>query len=302
MSQAPEPAIRVGVDPTNPGQFFACCGLLELADRLWGGAEGWFQEAGDHFCLRLLPSSEQSSSTSTLLEELARCALTNTMTSAQFQRRQVLAAMPKNQREAIPELDDEKKALDTLWREAPVQLAEPFNLRLDWFADERAGGDLFKTWAGQQSVMDIARGMKAPIDAGDWNSTPPENWLSKSTTSDQLPFNFDSALGGMGSDRDVGFAFDPLKALNLAEMRVRTRPLIEFAAFVGLQRFRPVRMEKENRYQFSIWLDPLVPQVAAAAACGVLESQRVRVFEFRLLYRTKYLKSFLPAIPIARSR
>ena len=34
--------IRVNVDPTNPGQFFACCGLLELADRLWPGAEGWF--------------------------------------------------------------------------------------------------------------------------------------------------------------------------------------------------------------------------------------------------------------------
>lgn len=31
-------AIRINVDLTNPGQFFACCGLLELADRLWGGA------------------------------------------------------------------------------------------------------------------------------------------------------------------------------------------------------------------------------------------------------------------------
>jgi hypothetical protein len=30
------------VDLTNPGQFFACCGLLEFADRLWPGAEGWF--------------------------------------------------------------------------------------------------------------------------------------------------------------------------------------------------------------------------------------------------------------------
>ena len=28
-----KPTIRVNVDPTNPGQFFACCGLLELADR-----------------------------------------------------------------------------------------------------------------------------------------------------------------------------------------------------------------------------------------------------------------------------
>jgi len=30
---------RIRVDPTNPGQFFACCGLLELADRLWPSAE-----------------------------------------------------------------------------------------------------------------------------------------------------------------------------------------------------------------------------------------------------------------------
>ena len=39
----PEPSIRVNVDVTNPGQFFACRGLLELADRLWPGAEGWFE-------------------------------------------------------------------------------------------------------------------------------------------------------------------------------------------------------------------------------------------------------------------
>ena len=31
--------IQLNVDPTNPGQFFACCGLLELADRLRDGAE-----------------------------------------------------------------------------------------------------------------------------------------------------------------------------------------------------------------------------------------------------------------------
>ena len=39
------PNISVSVDVTNPGQFFACCGLLELADRLWPGAEGWFEDS-----------------------------------------------------------------------------------------------------------------------------------------------------------------------------------------------------------------------------------------------------------------
>lgn len=42
----PRSNINVNVDVTNPGQFFACCGLLELADRLWPGAEGWFENLG----------------------------------------------------------------------------------------------------------------------------------------------------------------------------------------------------------------------------------------------------------------
>ena len=40
--------MSVMVDVTNPGQFFACCGLLELADRMWSGAEGWFESAWFH--------------------------------------------------------------------------------------------------------------------------------------------------------------------------------------------------------------------------------------------------------------
>src|SRR5262245_54537618 len=49
-ANADEPNIRIKVDLTNPGQFFACCGLLELADRLWPGAEAWFE--GRDFCLK----------------------------------------------------------------------------------------------------------------------------------------------------------------------------------------------------------------------------------------------------------
>ena len=49
MTNYPQPSITVNVDVTNPGQFFACCGLLELADRLWPGAEGWFSDDGSEF-------------------------------------------------------------------------------------------------------------------------------------------------------------------------------------------------------------------------------------------------------------
>ena len=45
------PNITIPIDLTNPGQFFACCGLLELADRLWPGTEGWFETA-ERFLIR----------------------------------------------------------------------------------------------------------------------------------------------------------------------------------------------------------------------------------------------------------
>ncbi|MBI3183293.1 MAG: hypothetical protein HYZ28_14235 [Myxococcales bacterium] len=37
--------IRLEVDRTNPGQFFACCGLFELAHRLWPETTGHFEGA-----------------------------------------------------------------------------------------------------------------------------------------------------------------------------------------------------------------------------------------------------------------
>jgi CRISPR-associated protein Csb3 len=283
--------IRVPVDPTNPGQFFACCGLLELADRLWPGTEGWFEVPASSFCLRPGATTPETAA-ERLIDEVARCRLANTMTAQQLDRLEALSAMKAKDREKAPGLDDEKKALEKLRREAPILLHSPFDLRIDWFLDERAGGSRFKTWAGQQSVLDIARAMKRPLEAGGWRLLPPHRWFTETTDDDDLPFNFDSDLGGQASALDIGFSLDPLG------MSPRARPLIELAAFVGLQRFRPLADPGENRYTFALWPDPLTPEVAAVAACGLLAVPGSQPYQFRLLYRTKYLKSFLPAQPV----
>ena len=44
-------SIHVVLDATNPGQYFACCGLLEFADRLHAGAEAWFANDDREFHL-----------------------------------------------------------------------------------------------------------------------------------------------------------------------------------------------------------------------------------------------------------
>src|SRR5260370_38700800 len=80
-------------------------------------------------------------------------------------------------------------------------------------------------------------------------------------------------------------------------MESPARPARELLAFIGLQRFRPGEIKGENRFLYTAWNRPLPIEVAMPAACGALPIIGADRFEFRLLYRTKYLKSFLPAIP-----
>jgi CRISPR-associated protein Csb3 len=281
-------AIRINVDPANPGQFFACCGLLELADRLWPGAEGWFEPR--QFCIASDGSLEL------LLDAVANCHLTNTMTGDQHARFKTITAMAVKERKAIPGVEDEAKELDRLLRESHIIFGSPFNITLDWFSDSLAGGSRFKTWAGRQSVLDIASSMKDVLKGTDWRN---EDCLSFSARDCGLPFNFDSDLGAQGGAIDVGFSFDPLAGSALTRIAPMARPVLELLAFVGLQRFRPEEIKGENRFFYTAWNRPLAIEVASPAVCGALPVVGASQFEFRLLYRTKYLKSFLPAIPFS---
>jgi len=293
-------SLRVRVDPTNPGQFFACCGLLELADRAWGGAEGWFDSKNSHHAFVLKPiNGHGDAPVSQLAAALSSCHLANTMTPAELLRRAELGRMKKKEREEIPSLCDEKEDLDRKWREAPIALGDPFGIVVDWFLDDRAGGSRLKTWAGQQSVMDIAREMKSLADSAPWDAPAEADWLNMAVHSGSLPFNFDCSLGAMGADRDVGFSFDPLRGANV-NMDLRIRPRTELLAFIGLQRFRPRPVER--RYRITMWFDPLTPEVASAVVCGLVDRRASRTLEFGLLYRTKYLKSFLPATFVGEDR
>lgn len=276
------PALRISLDRSNPGQFFACCGFLELADRLWHGAEGWFDS--DCFCIQAGAAGE--SAAQELISRLARCPLETTLEPLDVQVLEEFGKRKKRDLSAVEEA--EKKRLENLRREAPLRLGEPFHLRLDWWLDDRSGGSRFKTWAGLQSVIDIARAMKKPVEDGEWSGLGPEAWLSHAA-GEGLPFHFDSNFGPQSAPLDVGFSLDPLG------MGMSIRPMIEFAAFVGLQRFRPRTIHGQNRHLYTLWRTPLLPCVASAAASATLRVPDWPTFEFSLLYRTKYLKSFLPA-------
>jgi CRISPR-associated protein Csb3 len=279
------PNMTIPVDLTNPGQFFACCGLLELACQLDEQAEGWFEVS--EFLLRF------NSSFGGLVDALRQATVTNTMSAVQTARLEELSSMSTKER-GKEGLDDEKKALDALRREEPIVLQSSFALRIDWFRDEYSGGSRFKTWAGQQSVLDIATAMHAGLSSVD---PAVEATLWNSARGGGLPFNFDSDLGGQGSALDIGFSFDPLAASELTRIEGKCKPALEILAFIGLQRFRPRELSGQNRFVYAAWRQPLRPSVAAVTGCQAIPVGNALCYEFRLLYRTKYLKSFLPAIP-----
>ena len=285
--------IRIPIDLTNPGQFFACCGLLELASRIDANAEGWFDEGV--FSI----DGARSLTFAVLCESVCDCRVFNTMSAAQIARLESLAAMPKKERERSHGLEDEKKALESLRREEPIVLEGAYRFRIDWFKDDLAGGSRFKTWAGQQSVLDITQamhdGMKSMVDLS-------ESTLWNPTRGIGLPFNFDSDLGGQGSALDIGFSFDPLAGSETTRIEGSCKPALELLCFVGLQRFRPREIKGENRFVYSVWKQPLSPNVAAAVVCQAIGPSPSPAYEFRLLYRTKYLKSFLPAQPFQGDR
>ncbi|MGH7134269.1 MAG: type I-G CRISPR-associated protein Cas8g2, partial [Pirellulales bacterium] len=142
-----EPSIRIDVDATNPGQFFACCGLLELAGRLWPRAEAWFE--GQRFFIACAGSMGE------LLTELQKAQINSSLSDAELKRLATLLSAKKSG--LSQEGAQEKESLRELWKRERLHVAKPFDLWLDWWRDELGDRTELKTWAAKQFVLEIAR-------------------------------------------------------------------------------------------------------------------------------------------------
>jgi len=267
--------IRVRVEPTNPGQFFACCGLLELADRLWDGVEGRFTDGT--FVLGQTAGSQTAGSerTGVSLEVLFSAVITAAL-------QQVDPADPYS---------------------SPIHIPSPFGLRLDWWADSRSGGDRLKVWAGSMSNFRIASAMLAVLRDPDFLD---EGLFDKAmvvfdvmeTDKKREPFCFDARRGVNSHPIDIGFSFDPLRMTSAAF------PAVEFLCLVGLQRHRPAPVPDRPRvFDYCTWTVGLDTRVAACATCGLLPNVGGNRYRFENAFRTdqRKHKAFAPATPLVRS-
>lgn len=276
-----QPNISIPVDLTNPGQFFACCGLLELADRLWPGAEGWFGDDRNSFCISCDGSLE------TLLIEFSRSTIQSSLSTLELRRLGTLLSAEKAR--LTPESLAEKSRLQVKWKLERLHISEPFSLWLDWWRDGNGARTELKTWAAKQLVTDMAIQMQSVVQVhvDDFSANATTVFMSVKPKS--LPFYFDSDLCRTGTARDAGFSADTLG------LSPTYRPLLELLAFVGLQRFHPATAPGSDRFIYAAWRLPLSPMIAAVAAANLLPALVAERFSFELFARTKYMKAFLPA-------
>lgn len=257
----PTPSITVTVDPTNPGQFFACCGLLELSDRLWPGAEGWFAQDGRGFYIL-------GAKVGTLLE--------------------VLEKLVKHPPTVIEQLDNGLPVKPII---APlsIKLDENIHIVLDGWT--RIGSDKgiavvmgnspWNFWSGNQKSAGLWTALRAELIK-----------LLKQLMTENAEHLFSQRLFQKGR-----FGFDPGPAWNALDagfspneqgMQVQSSPAIELLAAVGLQRFRPVLNKTRDGFDYFSWHSPLPPSVAAAAFAGGLRTSRTDRYRASVVSRGEY--------------
>lgn len=258
----PEPNIRVKVDVTNPGQFFACCGLLELADRLWPGAEGCFSLDDQMFLM------SANGSLAELMESVAGADLT-----------QVRHEDPYS---------------------TPFNIGSPFRpILIDWWETDMTGARDLKVWAGTMESYGIAQAMQHALndpvfhtpdllDIGMVVTVPQDKKRKKE------PFYFDSRRAPNAHSRDIGFSPNSLGITSIAH------PAVELLCIIGLQVARPISTSEVRVYDYFTWHTPLLSTLLLASSTGFLRESRFRSYRFENWYRTgqKKHKSFRSAIPL----
>ncbi len=293
-----QPSFKVKVDVTNPGQFFACCGLLELAHCLWPGAEGYFHD--NQFAVDV-PTNVNGADLASLIREIVKCEISGLSSD----ERDKLAHLEKLKKDRDISAEDEelRSKLGNQARKGSITIGKPFDLLLDWWDAGEEDVDSPKTWAGKQEIEKVALAAQTALlgmgnlarmfDYGCVLRKPKKYYTKASDESKVEPFYFDDRR--FAHRLDAGFSLDALG------MESNSFPAVELLCLIGLQRFRPSPAPDLARgFDFWTWDKPLVPPVAAAVASGVAQIAGARHYRFALRFRDdqKRYKAFGKATPI----
>ncbi len=130
--------VSLALDPANPGHYFACCGLFELASRLHPETTAYFD--GNCFII---------GGPTTLADLFGLISVSEIKAVA-------------DSVESAEDDDDDGESESESAKDAsapPLFIAAPFNVRLDWWATAGKSTSALKVWAGSMKVLRIANSM-----------------------------------------------------------------------------------------------------------------------------------------------
>lgn len=248
------PEVRIPMDPMNPGQFFACCGLWELFDLRGARALAHFEmdERRPRRAEFVLESDGELSLAATV-DGLGGAKVT-----------------------AGPHEESSEKSI------APIRIDYGGKvIELDWWMDrfrEKAEG--LKCWAGQQTSLSIAVELVKLLPA------KADEALLNYTAMTTTRFGVDPRSAWNAAD--VGYS------PNEHQQDSATFPAVEMLAAVGLGGFRPEplptppKVRQRRQYPYALWPAPLPRAVGRLAFCAPWDGLGARGYRFQLGKRGNY--------------
>ena len=236
----------IPADPRSPGQVFACLGLMEIAEVLFGDCRGGFDLPQATFTLE---AAGEEPPVPAALDFVADAALTE-------------GACPR---------EDDRNA-------RPVGLQHGvLRFEVGHWADE-TGRNPFKLYSGNRSAFMIAGEMQRLVRT--LTKGPRRNDLLRDPWNALVPmagsFNFDPRGGWTATDT----GFSPNRH-SQAGGNVLASPTVEIFAAIGLEHARPSEPAK-RKVVYSAWERALPLPLARAALAGTFVAVPQHRFGFEL--------------------
>jgi CRISPR-associated protein Csx14 len=251
--------IRVNVDPTNPGQFFACCGLLELADRMWQGAEGWFEKGQFHIACG-----------GTLHELLAILVMDPPEELTTLDNGLSVKALIAPLRFSLDGGATHAFTLDA-WMTIRIEKGDP----------SATANPPWNFWSGQQTSLRIWLALRTAL-AEQLQTITPDQLVSLFSHRVPLSGRFGFDPGAAWNALDVGFS------PNEQGIDVASSSAVELLAAVGIKRFRPSMADDRQSFEYATWGRRLAVSVAPAAVSGAIQVPPTERFRGRVVSRGSY--------------
>jgi CRISPR-associated protein Csx14 len=254
----PDNNLQIRLDPLNPGQFFACCGLFELLS---------MEEPGLLSSFVLDPHRPRVAS---FLLQTARGS-------------GGLGLVLRRLRDATITFPDEGLVAGRKPIEPPIRPAvisyDKRELTVDWWLDEfREKTTNIKCWAGQVTTRRLFEELGPLLDI---ESTCEDLFERPALTSSLFGVDPRSAWNTL----DLGFSPNEHKVASTIF------PAVEVLAAVGLQYFRP-DSSRRSEVRYSFWKDPLPASIARLAFCARWDGMAVDDLVFEICKRGQSYKYF----------